>query len=73
MEPVCWAGIVGIVAIAAIIGGYFKGSCKNSGSSEGGSSCGCQSKKEELQAKQSSAPAAGIDDKKEKAINDLIK
>jgi len=69
MEPICWAGIVGVVAIAAVIGSFFKGSCKNSN----GSSCGCGSKAQPTQSKEKGSLASGIDDKKEKAINDLIK
>lgn len=68
MEPICWAGLVGVIAITAAVVSMLKGSC------------GCESKKEApavkeptTQAKQSSAPVTGIDDKKEKAINDLIK
>jgi hypothetical protein len=63
MEPICWAGLVGIVAIAAAIGGLLKGSCKNSVSS-----CGCGSKQETPVAKD-----PNVDEKKEKAIDDLIK
>ena len=66
MEPVCWAGIVGIIAIGAVIGGFFKGSCKNS-------SCGCGAKEDSTKVKESSASGTGVDEKKEKAINDLIK
>ena len=72
MEPVCWAGIVGIVAIAAAIGGLFKGSCKSS-SSSGCGSCNRSSKKESSTLQEGAAPGAGLDEKKERAIDDLIK
>jgi hypothetical protein len=78
MEPICWAGLVGVIAIAAAIGGLLKGSCKHS-------SCDCDTKKESgvvnespvakdsTSVKESTSPVTGIDAKKEKAINDLIK
>jgi len=65
MEPVCWLGIAGVVGIAAALCGIFSKSCKGS--------CDCNTKNEQPQAQQSGKPAAGIDEKKEKAINDLIK
>ena len=75
MEPICWLGLVGIAAAgAAIFGLLTKGSsCKGPDSS-----CGCGSKKEAPVAnetpvsKESSTTVPGIDEKKEKAINDLI-
>jgi len=68
MEPICWLGLAGIAGITAALCGIFSKSCKNSGST-----CDCASKKDTAQGKESSAPVSGIDDKKEKAINDLIK
>ncbi len=69
MEPICWLGIAGIVGITAALCGMFSKSCKGSGSS-----CGCESKKDiEQPTPKSSSTGTGIDDKKEKAINDLIK
>ena len=77
MEPICWLGIAGAIAIGAAICGMLKGSCKG-----GNSSCGCETKEESAVNKESSpvkesttpvsGPVSGIDDKKEKAINDLI-
>ena len=68
MEPICWTGIVGIVAIGAVICSFFKDPCKNHSSS-----CGCDSKKDSTQSKETSISVLGIDDKKEKEINDLTK
>jgi len=79
MEPICWLGIAGAIAIGAAICSMFKGPCKHS-------SCNCDDTKKEIkevnespvvkdstQVKESTAPSTGIDEKKEKAINDLIK
>ena len=68
MEPICWLGLAGIAGITAALCGIFSKSCKGSGST-----CGCGTKKDTTQASESSAPVSGIDDKKETAINDLIK
>lgn len=73
MEPVCWLGIAGVVGIAVALCGMFSKSCKGSDSS-----CGCGTKTDVPQAKDSAASkvsnvSSGIDEKKEKAINDLIK
>lgn len=62
MEPVCWAGIAGVIAIAVAVGSLFKGSCKHSESS-----CGCHTQKKE------DVPGSPVDAKKEKAIDDLTK
>ena len=59
MEPICWAGIVGVIAIAAAIGSMLKGPCKT--------------KKETPPTVDNSPVASGVDENKEKAINDLIK
>ena len=64
MESICLVGLVGIVAVAAAVGAIISGLKKSSNSSccnhsHPGPSQGCSD--------------AGIDDKKEKQINDLTK
>ena len=80
MEPVCWLGIAGIIGIGAALYGML-----TKGSSCSGNTCDCATKKEtpvqestevndSSEVKESkTAPVTGIDERKEKAINDLIK
>ena len=79
MEPICWAGLVGVIAITAAVVGLFKGTCQNANSSGCGTTCDCDSKKsstvvkDSTQVKENNVSAPGVDESKEKAINDLLK
>ena len=63
MEPVCWVGIVGIVAIAAAVGSMFKKSCN----------CGAHHGSSQEEVVKADASGSVVDAKKEKEIDDLVK